>query len=457
MSSSGNKIRHVFNFTCGQMLKKKGYKVATILIGLFIFAGIFLIVMLGAKKKDNTEEELTKTGKLVVCNESDIVCYNPDDVVAAHSPMKAEDISTAVAEALAYKEITVEWKDNASAAELCKAENEKNAESDTMFAVIRKTDEGYGIYMVRPTDCSFSEGDATDAGYAMIPVLQTYVERKIDPNMAQFIKLESVPSTIVVGEDTSLVAELVKYLLPMLSGMLMYFMIMIYGQDVARNVAAEKTSKLMETMLSFVKPKDLIFGKILAGFVMSVAQVLIWVACGFGGYWVGTLAAKAINPDYTDYVSKAFNAIRAVTGESAMTFVPIVQTLLVFFLGLLLYYAVAGIGGSIVTKPEEVAQANTVIVFPVLIFWMVGYLAAASQNEAVLTICRYIPFAAPFTVTAEILVGKVSVWVGLIVVAEMIAATLLLVWIAGRIYRGLVLYNGEKLSVKKVFGIIRGK
>ena len=455
MSSSGNKTRHVFNFTCGQMLKKKGYKVATILIGLFIFAGIFLIVMLGAKKKE--EKEPTKTGTLVVCNESDIVCKNDEDESTAKSPLTVEDLGTAVTEALGYKEVKVEWKENASAADLCKAENDKNQESDTMFAVIRKTDEGYGIYMVRPKDCSFREGDATDAGYAMIPVLQTYVERNIDPNLAQLIKLDSVPSTIVVGEDTSLVAELVKYLLPMLSGMLMYFMVMIYGQDVARNVAAEKTSKLMETMLSFVTPKALIFGKILAGFVMSVAQVLIWIACGIGGYWIGTIAAKAVNPDYTDYVGKAFAAIRAVTGESAMTFVPIVLTLLVFFLGLLLYYAVAGIGGSIVTKPEEVASANAVIVFPVLIFWMVGYLAAASQNETVLTICRYIPFSSPFTVTAEILVGKVSVWVGLIVVAEMIAATLLLVWIAGRIYRGLVLYNGEKLSVKKIFGIIRGK
>ena len=240
-------------------------------------------------------------------------------------------------------------------------------------------------------------------------------------------------------------------------GMLMYFMVIIYGQDVARNVAAEKTSKLMETMLSFVTPKALIFGKILAGFVMSVVQVLIWVACGVGGYLVGSVIAKSINPDYTDYVSKAFSAIRAVTGQSAMTLVPVILALAVFFLGLLLYYAIAGIGGSMVTKPEEVASASAVLTFPVLIFWLVGYFAALNQNESMLTVCRYIPFAAPFTVTAEILTGKVSVWGGLIVVAEMLAVTLLLVWIAGKIYRGLVLYNGEKLSIRKMIGVVRGK
>ena len=140
-----------------------------------------------------------------------------------------------------------------------------------------------------------------------------------------------------------------------------------------------------------------------------------------------------------------------------MSLVPIILALLIFFLGLLLYYAVAGIGGSMVTKPEEVASAAGVLTFPVLICWMVGYFAALNQNDAMLTVCRYIPFTAPFTVPAEVLVGTISIWAGLLVVAEMLAATLLIIWIAGRIYRGLVLYTGEKLSIRKLFGVLRGK
>ncbi|MBP5462930.1 MAG: ABC transporter permease, partial [Lachnospiraceae bacterium] len=112
---------------------------------------------------------------------------------------------------------------------------------------------------------------------------------------------------------------------------------------------------------------------------------------------------------------------------------------------------------SIVTKPEEIGSANAVLTFPVMIFWLVGYFAALSENEAVLTVCRYIPFAAPFTATAEILVGRISIVTGLIVVAEMLVCTLFMVWLAGKIYRGLVLYSGEKLSIKKVFGVVRGK
>lgn len=455
-NSFGNKTRHVFNFTCTQMLRKKGYLVSTIIIGLLIFAGIMVVVLVGANK-DKESEAPTKVGKLIVCNHSDIECSEEGE--AGGPVLSLASLAAAVEDVLDVKSVTVEWKEQASVTELCKQveDTAQDGDTDTFFAVVRKTDDGYGVYLVRPKNCTFSEGEVTDAGNAIVPELQKYVERNIDPTLAQFIKMQTVGTTIVIGEDTGLAATFIKFLLPMISGMLMYFMVIIYGQDVARNVAAEKTSKLMETMLSFVTPKALIFGKILAGFVMSVVQVLIWVACGVGGYLVGSVIAKSINPDYTDYVSKAFSAIRAVTGQSAMTLVPVILALAVFFLGLLLYYAIAGIGGSMVTKPEEVASASAVLTFPVLIFWLVGYFAALNQNESMLTVCRYIPFAAPFTVTAEILTGKVSVWVGLIVVAEMFAVTLLLVWIAGKIYRGLVLYNGEKLSIRKMIGVVRGK
>jgi len=455
-NSFGNKTRHVFNFTCSQMFKKKGYLASTIVIGAIIFLGIVAVMWFGTTK-DKEREEPTKTGTLIVCNYTDIQCSDADD--AAENVLSLKSLSNAVTDVLDVKTMKVEWKENASVVELCKQAEDAAGDNDidTFFAVVRRTEDGYGVYLVRPRNCSFSEGEVTDAGDAMVPELQKYVEQNINPELAQFIKMETVGSSIVIGEDTSIAAMFIKFLLPMLSGMLMYFMVLVYGQDVARNVAAEKTSKLMETMLSFVTPKALIFGKILAGFVMSVIQVLIWVACGIGGYLAGSMIAKSINPNYTDYVSRAFSAIRAVTGQSAITLVPVILTLAVFFLGLLLYYAIAGIGGSMVTKPEEVASASAILTFPVLIFWMLGYMAALNQNESMLTICRYIPFAAPFTVTAEILTGKVSVWIGLIVVAEMFVVTMLLVWLAGKIYRGLVLYNGDKLSIRKMIGVLRGK
>ena len=451
-NSFGRNTGNVFRFSCAQMLKKKGFLVSTIVISLLISAAVLAIMAISASS-ENEEHEPTMTGKLIVCDETDLVCEDGGILNCA-------GIADAIRESVAdCKSVTVEWKDDAKIADEVKAAEAEAGEDDlsTFFAVIKTTEDGYGIYMVRPKNCGWSEGEVTTAGEAMIPLLKEYVEREIDPTMAMFVKMPTSAMTLVVGEDTSIAAMFVKYLLPMISGMLVYFMVMIYGQDIARNVAAEKTSKLMETMLTFVSPNALIFGKILAGFVLSILQVLIWVASGIGGYLVGSAIAKSIDPNYTDRVAQAFNAIRAVTGSSAMTIVPVLLSLTVLFLGLLLFYAIAGIGGSVVTKPEEIGSANAVITFPAMIFWMIGYMAAATQNEAVLTVCRYIPFAAPFTVTAEILVGKVSILNGALIALEMFVCTLIMVWIAGKIYRGLVLYTGEKLSIKKVIGIVRGK
>lgn len=459
--SFGKKTKHVFDFTCGQMLKKKGYPLSTIIIAVIIFLAIMVVVLVGAKDKDAVEEP-TKVGKLIICNASDIQCEDGpaityDDGVV--TKLTTGTLAEAVKTALDCKTMTVEWKDNASAVELVKKTEEENGDNDTdtFFAIIKKTETGYGTYFIRPKNCTWSTGDAMEAGNAMLPLLQGYVEREIDPAAAALVKISTVGDAIVVGEDTSIAAVMVKYFMPIISGFLVYFMVLIYGQDISRSVAAEKTSKLMEMMLSFVTPKALIFGKILASFVMSVIQVLIWIASGIGGYLVGSVIAKSINPNYTDYVKKAFDAIRAVTRDSAMSLVPLILALLIFFLGLLLYYSIAGIGGSMVTKPEEVASAAGVLTFPVLICWLAGYFAGLSQNEAMLTVCRYIPFTAPFTVPAEVLVGKISIWAGLLVVAEMLLATLVLVWLAGRIYRGLVLYNGDKLSIRKMIGVLRGK
>ncbi len=451
-SSFGRNTGNVFRFSCAQMLKKKGFLVSTIVIAVLIFAGILAVMAISASS-EKSEKDPTMVGKMIVCNETDIVC---EDGGILNSADIAEAIRDAVAEC---KTVTVEWKNNAKIADEVKAAEAKTGDDaeDTFFAVIKTTEDGYGIYMVRPKKCSWSEGQVTMAGEAMIPLLKNYVEREIDPTMAMFVKMPTSAATLVVGEDTSLAAAFVKFLLPMISGMLVYFMVMMYGQDIARNVAAEKTSKLMEMMLTYVSPNALIFGKILAGFVMSIIQVLIWIVSGIGGYVAGGAIAKSIDPNYTDRVAQAFNAIRAVTGSSAMTIVPVILSLTILFLGLLLFYSIAGIGGSVVTKPEEIGSANAVITFPAMIFWMIGYMAAVMQNEAALTVCRYIPFTAPFTATAEILVGKVSILVGLIIVAEMLACTLVMVWIAGKIYRGLVLYSGEKLSIKKVIGIVRGK
>ena len=194
-NSFGNKTRHVFNFTCTQMLRKKGYLVSTIIIGLLIFAGIMVVVLVGANK-DKESEAPTKVGKLIVCNHSDIECSEEGE--AGGPVLSLASLAAAVEDVLDVKSVTVEWKEQASVTELCKQveDTAQDGDTDTFFAVVRKTDDGYGVYLVRPKNCTFSEGEVTDAGNAIVPELQKCVERNIDPTLAQFIKMQTVGTTM---------------------------------------------------------------------------------------------------------------------------------------------------------------------------------------------------------------------------------------------------------------------
>ena len=136
-SSFGRNTGNVFRFSCAQMLKKKGFLVSTIVIAVLIFAGILAVMVISANS-EKKEKEPTKTGKMIVCNESDIVCEDGGILNSA-------DIAEAICEVLTdCKTATVEWKNNAKIADEVKAAEEEagNEDSTTFFAVIRNTDDG---------------------------------------------------------------------------------------------------------------------------------------------------------------------------------------------------------------------------------------------------------------------------------------------------------------------------
>ncbi len=455
-SYKNKKISSVFSFSCRQMVQAKGYHVSTIVIGVIAFLGLLITMLIGAKgNKKPTESDLkNETCRLIVVNDCDIP--EPDEDTA-------KKLIADIRECLNASEssnISVEWKGKESLAELSKKEADAVGEEDEIHAIpasVRRTEEGYCVSVVYLDNCAWKEEKVTEIGSALGTAVQTWAERDIDEMQAMMVRVQAVGSSIVVGEDTSMAATFIRFIFPLLTGFVMYFMVLMYGQDIARSVSLEKTSKLMETMLTYVKPSDLIFGKILCGLIMSVVQIMIWIFSGVLGYYVGGGIARAINPNYTNYVAKALDAIRAVTGTMAFSVPVVIVGLLIFFFGLWLYYCLAGIAGSVVTKPEEMASANTIIVLPMVISWLIGYFAALNENEHMLSILRYIPFTSPFTVTGEMMVGKISVGVGILSMSEILVCSILLCLLAGRIYRGLALYSGEKLSVKKIIGVIRNK
>ena len=241
----------------------------------------------------------------------------------------------------------------------------------------------------------------------------------------------------------------------MLFGLMLYFMLLLYGQTISKSVSTEKTSRLIETLLTSVHPYALITGKILAVASMAILQFMIWVLSIFAGLYGGNAIARIFYPDYQNSVIMVINFLKDNIGETAMTLPAVILAIIFFCVGFLFYCVLAGLAGCMVSKPEDVASTQSIFQFPVIISWLVCYIASAAGNNAILSVARYIPFTAPFCVPVDLITGTIGLVQGIISLVLLMIFTLLTIVLSSRIYKGLVLYTGEKVNLQLLRNVLK--
>ncbi len=441
MKKSMRGFGSVFSFTCSQIMRKKGYIVLTVLLAILLIVGVGAAVILTGAPDE--EEKPSEIKKVFVLNETELPM--PDFAKTLEEDPYYAEIEFAVLEGMTQEQA------------FAKAQEE--LKEMALVAVVEKKDDGYTVTMIIGDDGDVSEYDTEELAWAMAPAVQdaVYEDAGLSESQVGILNMQVTVDCVEIGEDTSFIAFLIKMLAPMVFGMVMYFILLAYGQMASKEVAIEKTSKLMESMLTMVQPNALIAGKVLAVTVAVLVQAGIWLLSLVIGLVGGSYIAEMIYPEYTNVIPIILDFLRANIGESALTPTSIVLAIVLFMLGVLFYLVIAGMSGSIVTKPEDTANAQSLFVLPVLVSWLVGYFACMMENEKALRICRYIPFTAPFTAPVELMTGQATTLEGLFSCLIVLAGAALVIWIAARLYKGLILYNGQKLSFKTVWGVLRGK
>ena len=102
-------------------------------------------------------------------------------------------------------------------------------------------------------------------------------------------------------------------------------------------------------------------------------------------------------------------------------------------------------------------QYSGLYVFPIVISWAFSYFAPLAGNEGTLTIIRLIPFTIPFSVPADLITGALGLGQGLLSLGVLLVFSLLVIMLSARLYKGLVLYTGQKLNLKTLGNILRAK
>ena len=432
----------VFGFTFRQSTKGIAFKLVTTLITLIIIGAFILVNVFTAKPDVKDKIEISPIKNVYVLDQSGL---QPTDFKSTSPDLLKDQFKN-----VAFVNITDQTREEAI----------KTAESDSkesIVVMITTVDKGFSIEAIVPSTSSITKGQAKDI---LAPIQIGFESSKMMQSGLTTEQLTTVLYPVQtsyndVGENTSDIAFAIKLIAPMIFGLMLYMMLLLYGQTISKSVSTEKTSRLMETLLTSVHPYALITGKVLAITSMAALQFITWIIAVVVGLYSGNAVAHAIYPSYHNSVITAINFLKDNIGATAMSLPSVILAILVFCVGFLFYCVIAGLAGCMVSKPEDVPATQSVFTLPIIISWLICYISSASGNEAVLRVARYVPFTAPFCVPVDLITGTIGPVQGAISFVLLTAFCFVVIMLSGRVYKGLILYNGQKVSLKMIGNVLR--
>ena len=323
-------------------------------------------------------------------------------------------------------------------------------EPESVILEIGRSAEGYLLTVVLPYGSEIDKEDAEELCEAFASVMeQSKLLSSGIPMEKLVLAMSGVQSSqLDAGEEERSIGEqMVAMLAPMLIIFFMYFMTLMYGMSVGNAVSVEKCSKLMEMMLTLTRPYGLIFGKVLAITVTAISQILLWIGCLVGGFFLGHgIAGAVIHPDYHNVLLEIFILLKGQVGSTAFT--PGAMTLAVFTLCLafLFYCMLAGLIASFASKAEELGQVMSFYQLAMIAGFFGSYMLPLQEKDWINTILRIVPLTSAYMLPGDILVGNVTMPEGLLFVAVLMVFTAALVVLTGRIYRNQLFYRGKSLK-----------
>ena len=219
-----------------------------------------------------------------------------------------------------------------------------------------------------------------------------------------------------------------------IGSLLLYIAIIGFGYLVTSAVVEEKTTRVVELVLSTIRARQLLAGKVIGIGLLGLGQLLVTAIVGVGA---------ALVSGQIDLPSSTAETVALVV--------------VYFILGYALYACAFGVAGAIVSRQEDVGSVTT----PLTVVLVAGYLASFSVADdpdgTLALVCTYLPPVAPLVVPARAAVGELPTGELIVSLFLMGAAILALVWLAGRVYERAVLRSGGSMKLVEGLRLARGR
>jgi ABC-2 type transport system permease protein len=299
-------------------------------------------------------------------------------------------------------------------------------------------------------------------------------------NILKNVKTNVSVQTVRIDESgqTKNTSTGIAMALAYIGGFLMYMLVFMFGAMVMRGVIEEKTSRVVEVIVSSVKPVQLMMGKIIGIALVGLTQFLIWVFLTIGIVFVvkGTIlksknvteitqtmpqnimegTQQTISPAQAPQVSQNMAEFSKMF-ENAMNqdWVLIILSFIFYFItGYLLYASIFAAIGSAVDNETETQQFMLPVTVPIILGLMVAMGTMQNPESSLAFWCSIIPFTSPIVMMARIPFG-VPYWQIALSMALMVITFIGCVWMAAKIYRTGILMYGKKSSWKEMWKWLR--
>lgn len=397
----------IFKFELLELMKTKAYKITTLIFLLVAVIGLSLpSIFPSMLESNNTSDtnQFTDEGVFAILDENNIL--SEDSTFQLVFP-------------------NVEMK---------KVESVKEMET---LITDKKADAGFYLKDELTFDYYVLNSDVYDAKPSVFAQFLTldYQNKKMvelgldQEEAASVLSAQVTHETQLLGTDGS---NNLAYTFILI--MVIYMVVILYGNSIATTVASEKGNRTMELLVTSAKPTALIFGKVLAGCLAAIIQVGLLIVVAKTTY---SLNAEA----WGGMLDMVFNIPADVLGAFAAFGI----------LGFIFYSFIFGALGALVSKSEDVNSSSTPITIVFIAVYFVVYIGVLDPSSTIFTIASYVPFSSPMAMFSRMAMVDVPMIEVLISLAILVASTILVGFGASKIYRRATLMYGNQIKLTHAF------
>ena len=394
----------VTEFTIKEMIKKKSFVISTLVILLIIVAAFNIPNILKVFGQDDLNE------KILVIDPENLfegnVEYLNNMKMGYNFEISAEDLS--------YEQIKEKLENDVDTC-IKFTKNEENIKME---------------YIVESASTNF--GTVPQELITMFTSLYSNIQiSKLNITPEQIAAIEPEFDVELIETDEN--AARGNVVIMMIISLVLFYAVFFCAQQVSVAITTEKTSKIIETLVTSTDSKTIVLGKTLGIGIVGLVQVVLMIV-------VAIVSAKFCMD------AELLNSIFDV---STITPKLLIVTLIYFCFGYALYSLFFALTGATVSKPEDVQYANGPVSFVAIIGFYLAYFSMMNPSSSLNKISGIVPISSPFSMPLRIMMGTATNSEIVISLAVLIVTTILLAYIAIKVYSSTILNTGSRLTLKE--------